>query len=113
MLRTTVPLEPSSWSVSSGRAAPSTHTSTRSGLGSTLAMSKFQAQPYVAVALGNSVSLRHSLPMPHDRPGLPGQLVYEKYISAHLHFTENPGKSRKQGRLIFLLCISPNEASWG
>lgn len=31
--------------------------------------------------------------------------------SVHLHFTENPEKSLKQGRLIFLLCISPKEAS--
>jgi hypothetical protein len=69
MLRTTVPLEPSSWSVSSGRAVPSIHTSMRSGLGSTLVMSKFQAQPSIAVAPGNSVSLHHSLRMPNDRPG--------------------------------------------
>jgi hypothetical protein len=41
----------------------------RSGLGSTLVMSKFQAQPSIAVAPGNSVSLHHSLRMPNDRPG--------------------------------------------
>lgn len=99
-LRTTAPLEPSSWSASSGRAAPSTHTSMRSGLGSMLVMSKLQAQPCCPGECSvSSITLYQCVLT--GLAFLLGCFIRSKLVSAHFHFIENPEKSLSKAGLFF------------